>query len=199
MWQLTLAVLTQTWLITKTSAFLTFYINPETSQNLCYGIKYLGYNHLKHVTQNCPLNENRFDLYHDASTGLVSTGKGGFCLQISNGVFSETLNCLYSNIGQLWDLIEIKESRLVFQSRNDMILEVWTSPSCIEMVIRADDRKFVAEIKQCGTGGFLDSLDIDLAEEIEPTNNEDHGWTSDETELKGFSNAFKDLISRYKG
>ena len=201
MWQLTLAVSTQAWLITKTSAFLTFHINPESSQNLCYGIKYIEYNHLKHVTQSCPLNKKNFDCYYDASTGLVSTKKGRFCLQISNGIFAEASDCVYSNIRQLWDLVAVEESEFVFKSRNDMVLEAGTSPRCMEMVVRADDRKFVAEVRQCGSDGFSDSLDIDLTEEDELSDEDRkvHGWTSDEHELKGFSNAFKALISRYKG
>ena len=69
------------------------------------------------------------------------------------------------------------------------------------MVVRADDRKFVAEVRQCGSDDFSDSLDIDLTEddELSDEGRKVHGWTSDENELKGFSNAFKALLSRYKG
>ena len=68
------------------------------------------------------MNKKNFDCYYDASTGLVSTKKGRFCLQISNGIFAEASDCVYSNIAQLWDLVAVEESEFVFKSRNDMVL-----------------------------------------------------------------------------
>ena len=71
-------------------------------------------------------------------------------------------------------------------------------PVCVLLKIEAFDNKLVGELSHCENGDIFNSLELRIGNAIE-TDELEHGWTNNENELKGFSNRFKNLITRYKG
>ena len=192
MWQLTLAFLFN--LTNSLHSFDIYHINPRTNQNLCYGVKIIDPNHWRHVSQSCRLNKKRFDLFFDSRTGLILSQKGTRYLHVSNGVLIESDAIL----DQTWSFIKISSLSLEFKAKNDLILNQNSVPVCVLLKIKAFDNKLVGELSHCENGDIFNSLELRIGNAIE-TDELEHGWTNNENELKGFSNRFKNLITRYKG